>query len=101
VISIFFLSFFFSSPNLSGRKLDVYHTSARVKQRSHCVQRCAAVRSGALRGSAQRRATPRSAAQRRAVLRSVARRCAACDARHCAALPAIYLCKSYANEVSN
>jgi len=23
----FFLSFFFSSPNLSGRRLDVYHTS--------------------------------------------------------------------------
>jgi len=27
VISIFFFSFFFSSPNLSGRRLDVYHTS--------------------------------------------------------------------------
>jgi len=27
VISFFFLSFFFSAPNLSGRRLDVYHTS--------------------------------------------------------------------------
>ena len=27
VVSIFYLSIFFSSPNLSGRKLDVYHTS--------------------------------------------------------------------------
>jgi len=45
-----------------------------------------------LRTAAQRRATPRSAAKRRAVLRSVAR---------CDALPAIYLCKSYANEVNN
>jgi len=26
-LSSFFLSFFFSSPNLSGRRLDVYHTS--------------------------------------------------------------------------
>jgi len=63
----------------------------------------AALRSGALRGTAQRRAAPRSAAQRRAALRSVARCCAASRsaARHCAALPASYLCKSYANEVNN
>ena len=27
LLSCFFLSFFFSSPNLSGRRLDVYHTS--------------------------------------------------------------------------
>ena len=27
VISIFFLSIFFSSPNLSGHRLDLYHTS--------------------------------------------------------------------------
>jgi len=27
VVSIFLLPFFFSSPNLSGRRLDVYHTS--------------------------------------------------------------------------
>ena len=27
VVSFFLLSFFFSSPNLSGRRLDVYHTS--------------------------------------------------------------------------
>jgi len=27
VISIFFLSFFLSSPNVSGQRLDVYHTS--------------------------------------------------------------------------
>jgi len=26
-LSIFYLSFFYSSPNLSGRRLDVYHTS--------------------------------------------------------------------------
>ena len=26
-LSFFLLSFFFSSPNLSGRRLDVYHTS--------------------------------------------------------------------------
>ena len=26
-LSIFFFFFFFSSPNLSGRTLDVYHTS--------------------------------------------------------------------------
>jgi len=70
-----------------------------------------ALRSGALRGTAQRRArrvarrcaVPRRAAQRRAALRSVARRRAASHsaARHCAALPAICLCKSYANEVNN
>ena len=28
VLSFFLLSSFFSSPNLSGRRLDVYHTSA-------------------------------------------------------------------------
>jgi len=63
----------------------------------------AALRSGPLRGTAQRRAAPRSAAQRRAALRSAARRCAASRsaARHCTALPIIYLCKSYANEVNN
>jgi len=74
-----------------------------LKQHSHCAQRCAAVRSAALRGTARRPAVPRSAAQHRATLRSVARRCAASRsaARHCAALPAIYLCKSYANVVNN
>ena len=44
-----------------------------VKQHSHCAQRCVAVRSAALRSTARRRA----------------------------ALPAIYLCKSYANVVNN
>jgi len=27
ILSCFYLSFFFSSPNLSGRRLDVYHPS--------------------------------------------------------------------------
>jgi len=29
IFALWFLSFFFSSPNLSGRRLDVYHTSTR------------------------------------------------------------------------
>jgi len=28
IFALWFLSFFFSSPNLSSRRLDVYHTSA-------------------------------------------------------------------------
>ena len=40
-LSSFLLSFFFSSPNLSGRRLDVYHTSAHgVAQRAYRPRRC-------------------------------------------------------------
>jgi len=36
IFMLFLLSFFFSSPNLSGRRLDVYHTLAHGVASSTC-----------------------------------------------------------------
>jgi len=45
IFPLWFLSFYllFSSPNLSGRRLDVYHTSAQDTKIAILAQRCQAI----------------------------------------------------------